>query len=158
MKSYDKPRQFITKQRHHFPDKDLYSQSYGFSSSHVWMFLKVKVTQLCLTLCDTSESWTIKKSECWRIDAFELWYSRRLLRVPWTARRSNQSILKDINPECYLKDWCWSWSSNTLTTWCEELIHWKRPWSWERLRARGEVGNRGWVVPWHLLLNGHEFE
>ena len=63
-KSYDQPRQHIKKQRHYFADKDLYSQSYGFSSSHVWMFLKVKVTQLCLTLRDTSESWTIRKSEC----------------------------------------------------------------------------------------------
>ena len=49
------------------------------------------------------ESWTIKKSECQRIDAFELWCWRRLLRVPWTARRSNQSILKEINPEYSLK-------------------------------------------------------
>ena len=49
------------------------------------------------------ESWTIKKAECWRIDAFELWCWRRLLRVPWTARRSNQSIRKEINPECSLE-------------------------------------------------------
>ena len=49
------------------------------------------------------ESWTIKKAECWRIGAFELWCWRRLLRVPWTARRSNQSILKEISPECSLK-------------------------------------------------------
>ena len=49
------------------------------------------------------ESWTIKTLECWRIDAFELWCWRRLLRVPWTARRSNQSILKDISPECSLE-------------------------------------------------------
>ena len=49
------------------------------------------------------ESWTVKKAECWRIDAFELWCWRRLLRVPWTARRSNQSILKDISPECSLE-------------------------------------------------------
>ena len=49
------------------------------------------------------ESWTIKKAEHWRIDAFELWCWRRLLRVPWTARRSNQSILKEINPECSLE-------------------------------------------------------
>ena len=49
------------------------------------------------------ESWTVKKAECWRIDAFELWCWRRLLRVPWTARRSNQSILKEINPECSLE-------------------------------------------------------
>ena len=64
------------------------------------------------------ESWVINKAECWRIDAFELWCWRRLLRVPWMARRSNQSILKKINLEYYWKDWCWSWSSNTLATWC----------------------------------------
>ena len=49
------------------------------------------------------ESWTVKKAECQRIDAFELWYWRRLLRVPWTARRSNQSILKEISPGCSLE-------------------------------------------------------
>ena len=87
------------------------------------------------------ESWTIKKAECWRIDAFELWCWRRLLRIPWTARRSNQSILKEIN--IHWKDWCWSWNFNTLATWCEELTHWKRPWCWERLKAGGEGDNRG---------------
>ena len=74
------------------------------------------------------ESWIIKKTEHWRIDAFELWCWRRLLRVPWTARRSNHSILKEINLNIHQKDWCWDWSSNTLVTWCEELSHWKRPW------------------------------
>ena len=59
------------------------------------------------------ESWTINKAECWRIDAFELWCWRRLLRVPWTARRLNQSILKEINLDICWKDWCWNWSSNT---------------------------------------------
>ena len=78
------------------------------------------------------ESWTIKKAEHQRIDAFELWWWRRLLRVPWTARRSNQSILKEISPEYSWKDWCWSWNSNTLATWCEELTHLKRPWLKER--------------------------
>ena len=73
------------------------------------------------------ESWTIKKAECWRINAFELWCWRRFLRVPWTAKRSNQSILKEISPEYSLEDWCWSWNSNTLATWCEELTHWKDP-------------------------------
>ena len=88
------------------------------------------------------ESWTIKKAECQRIDAFEVWCWRRLLRVPWTARRSNQSILKEIN--IYWKDWCWSWSCNTLTTWFEELTHWKSPWCWEKLRSRKEGGDRRW--------------
>ena len=74
------------------------------------------------------ESWTIKKAKCWRIDAFELWCWRRLLRVPWTARQSNQSTLKEISPDSHWKDWCWSWNSSTLATWCEELTHLKRPW------------------------------
>ena len=60
------------------------------------------------------ESWTIKKAKCWRIDAFELWCWRRLLRVPWTARRSNQSILKEINPEYSLEGLTWNWSSSTF--------------------------------------------
>ena len=89
------------------------------------------------------ESWTIKKAKHQRIDALKLCCWRRLLRVPWTARRSNQSILKEINPEYSLKDWCWSWSSNTLATWCKEPTHWKRPWCWERLKAKGEGGGSG---------------
>ena len=88
------------------------------------------------------ESWTVKKAECRRIDAFELWCWRRLLRVPWTARRSNQSILKKISPECSLNDWCWGWNSNTWATWCEELTHLKR-W-WGRLNVGGEGDDRGW--------------
>ena len=66
---------------HYFANKGPSSQGYGFSSDHVW-----------------SESWTVKKVECRRIDGFELWCWRRLLRVPWTARRSNQYILKEISP------------------------------------------------------------
>ena len=83
-KSYDQPRQHIKKQRHYFANKGLFSQSYDFSSSHVWMW------------------WTIKKAEHQKINAFELW-CWRFLRVPWTARRSNQSILKEISSEYSLK-------------------------------------------------------
>ena len=90
------------------------------------------------------ENWNIKKAERQRIDAFELWFWIRLLRVPWTARRSNQSILRKSVLNIHWKDWCWSWSSNTLATWCKELIHWKRPWCWERLKVGGEGDNRGW--------------
>ena len=90
------------------------------------------------------ESWTIKKAECWRISAFELWCWRRLLRVPWTARRSKQSILKKSVLNIHWKDWFWCWNSNNLSTWCEELTHLKRPWCWERLKAGGEGDNRGW--------------
>ena len=91
----------------------------------------------------------IKKAECQRMDAFKLWCWRRVLRVPWTARRSKKSILKEISPEYSLeglmvKDWCWSWNSNTLATWCKEFTLWKRPWCWERLKAEGEGDDRGW--------------
>ena len=79
-------RQHIKKQRHHFADKGEYSQNYGFSSSHVWMWV-----------LDHKEGW-VPKNWC-----FELWHWRRLLRVPWTARRSNQSFLKDINTEYSLE-------------------------------------------------------
>ena len=90
------------------------------------------------------ESWTIKKAERRRIDAFELWCWRRLLRVPWTARRSNQSILKEISPGRSLEGLMLKLKLQTLATWCEELTHWKRPWCWERLRAGGEGDDRGW--------------
>ena len=90
------------------------------------------------------ESWTMKKTERWRIDAFELWCWRRLLRVPWTARRSKQSILKETSPECSLEGLMLKLKSNTLATWCEELTHLKRPWCWERLKVREEGDDRGW--------------
>ena len=89
------------------------------------------------------EKWTIKKAECQRIDAFELWCWRRLLRVPWTARRSNQSVLKEISPEYSLEGLRLNWNSHTLATWCEELPYLKRPGCWERLRAGGEGDDRG---------------
>ena len=88
-KNYDQPKQHIKKQRHYFANKHPSSQGYGFSNSHAWMWE-----------LDCSQS---KKAERRRIDAFELWCWRRLLRVPWTARRSNQSILKEINPEYSLE-------------------------------------------------------
>ena len=81
-KAIDQPRQHIKKQRHYLTHKGLSSHSYGFSSGHVWM-------------------WELDYKE--RIYAFELWYWRRLLRVPWTVRRSNQSILKEISPEYSLE-------------------------------------------------------
>ena len=90
------------------------------------------------------ESWTIRKAERQRIDAFELWCWRRLLRVPWTARRSNQSILKETSWGVLWKDWCWSWNSNTLATLCKELTHWKRPWCCEGFGAGGKGDARGW--------------
>ena len=91
------------------------------------------------------ESWTIKKTERQRINVFELWSWRRLLRVPWTVRRSSQSTsLRKSNLKIHWKDWCWSWSSNTLAIWCEEPTYLKRPWCWERLKAGGDGDYRGW--------------
>ena len=90
------------------------------------------------------ESWTIKKAERQRIDVFEPWCWRRLLRVPCTARRSNQSILKEISPEYSLEGLMLKRKPNTLATWCEELTHLKRPWCWERLKAGGEGDDRSW--------------
>ena len=74
------------------------------------------------------ESWTVKKAECRKIDAFELWCWRRLIRVPWTARRSNQSILKEISPGCSLEGLMLKLKLQySLATSCKELTHWKRP-------------------------------
>ena len=127
-KSCDKPRQCIKKQRHYFSDKGLSSQSYGF-----------------LVVMYGCDSWIIKKAEHQRIDAFELWCWRRRLRVPWTARRSNQLILKKINLNIRWKDWCWS--SNTLATWCEELMLWK---------IEGKRG-RGWQYTFLICSCGWSF-
>ena len=89
-------------------------------------------------------SWAIKKAEHRIIIAFELWFWRRLFRVSWTARRPNQSILKwSVLGAFHWKNWCWSWNSNTLATWCEELTPLKRPWSWQRLWAGRQGDKRG---------------
>ena len=91
------------------------------------------------------------------IDAFELWCWWRLLRVPWTARRSNQSILKEISPECSLEGLMLKLNLQYLATWCEELTHWKRPWWWEWLKAGGEGDDdEDEMIRWHHWLNGHE--
>ena len=106
---------------------------------HIVRLVKAMVFPVVMYGC---ESWTVKKAECRRIDAFELWCWRRLSRVHLTARSSNQSILKEINPDILWRKWYWSWSSNTLATWCEELTHLKRPWCWERLKVGGEGDDR----------------
>ena len=90
------------------------------------------------------ESWTVKKAEHRRIDASELWCWRRLLRVPWTARRSNQSILKEISPGCSSEGLMLKLKLQYFGHPCEELTHWKRLWFWEGLEAGGEGDDRGW--------------
>ena len=103
----------------------------------------VKAMVFPVVMCGC-ESWTIKKAEHWRIDAVELWCWRRLLRVPWAARRSNQSILKEISLEYSLEELMLKLKLQNFATWCEELTHFKRPWCWERLKAGGEGDNRRW--------------
>ena len=90
--------------------------------------------------------WELNCEESWALKIWCFWtvVLEKTLRVPWTARRSNQSILEEISTAVHWEDWCWSWNSNTLATSCEELIHWKRPWCWERLRAGGGGDDRGW--------------
>ena len=104
------------------------------------------------------ETRTIKEAEHRRIDAFEQWCWRRLLRVPWTARRSNQSILKEISPEYSLEGLMLKLKLQYLATWCKELTHLKTPWCWERLKVGGEGEDRGWDCWMASPMQGHEFE
>ena len=103
------------------------------------------------------ESWTIKKAECQRIDAFELWCWRRLLRVPWTARRSNQSILKEISPGCSLEGLMLKlklqYSGHLM--WRTDSL--EKTLMLERLKSGGEGDDKGWDG-WMASLDGHEFE
>ena len=104
------------------------------------------------------KSWTIKKAECWRTDAFELWCWRRLLRVPWTAGRSNQLIQKEINPEYSLEGLMLKLKLRYFGHLIRRANSLEKPLIWERLRAGGEGRNREWDIWMHHWLNGHEFE
>ena len=133
-KDHDPLRQHIKKQRHYFANKVLSSQSFGFYSGHVWM-----------RELDHKEDWARNN---WCFWAAVL---RKLLRVPWTATRSNQSTLKKSTLNIHWKDWCYSWSFNNLTTWCKEPAHWKIPW-WRRRRRQqkmrcldGKIESMTWV-------------
>jgi len=90
------------------------------------------------------ESWTVKKAEHWRTDAYVLWCWRRLLRVPWTARRSNQSILKEISPECSLEGLMLKLKLQYFGHLIRRLTHWKTPWCWEGLAVGGNRENKRW--------------
>ena len=104
------------------------------------------------------ESWTIKKAECQRIDAVELWCWRRLLRVPWTARRSNQSILKELSPEYSLEGLMLKLK---LQSWPPDVKNWligKYPDAGKDWRQEEKGTTEDEMVGWHHRLNGHEFE
>ena len=147
---------------HYFANKGPSSQGYGFSSSHVWMWE-----------LDYKESWPLKNWCFWTV------VLEKTLESPYGMGRysgghsssgaredswespghqgdqTSQSQRKSVL-NIHLKDWCWS--SNILATWCKELTPWKRPWSWERLRAVGEGETEDEMVGWYHRLNGHEFE
>ena len=97
--------------------------------------VKVMIFPVVVYRC---QSWIIKKGEHKRIDAFKLCCYRRLFRVLWTGRRSNQSILRKSSLNIDWKNWYWS--SNSLATWCKEPIHWQKPWYWEGLEGQKEKG------------------
>ena len=139
--SYDQPRQNIKKQRHYFANKGPSNQSYGFSSSHaqIWELY-------------------IKKAECWRINAFELWCWRRLLRVFWTAGRANQSILKESISEYTLEGL--DAEAETPILWPPDAKNWlcgndsDAGEDWRREKGTTEDQ----MAEWHHWLNEHEFE
>ena len=147
-KSYDQPTQHIKKQRHYFADKGLYNQSYGFSSSHAWMWE-----------LDHKKSW----AENWCF--WTVWCWRRLLRVPWTPKRSNQSILNEISPD--YSDWILE-GLNIERTDAEAPILWPPDVkSW--LTGKDPNARKNWrqeekgmteveMVRWHHQLDRHESE
>ena len=117
------PRPCVKKQTPYFANKGQYCQTYSFSSSHVWMWE-----------LDCKESWAPKNWCFWTV----VLQSLGLQGDPTSPSKRSSAL------GVHWKDWCWSWNSNTLATWWEELTHWKIPWCWERLRAGGEGDNRGW--------------
>ena len=139
--TYDEPRQYIKKQRH-------YSANTAFHKVKAMLF--PVATYNC-------ESWTVKKAEWWRTDALELWFCGRLLRVPWTAKRSNQSILREINPEysleglmvkMKLKYFCHlMWTADSL----EKVPGGRKDWGQKEKKASEDEMNG-----WHHWFDGHE--
>ena len=127
-----------------------------FKSKDITLLTKVRLVKAMVfpVVMYGCESWTVKRAERWRIDAFELWCWRQLLRVPWTAMRSNQSILKEISSGCSLEGLMLKLKLyNTLATSCEEFIHWKRLWCWEGLGERGEW--KSWLKTQHSENEDH---
>ena len=117
--------------------------------------VKVMVFPVVIYGC---ESWTIRRAECWRTDAFKPWFWRRLLRLPWTARRSNQSILKEISPECSLEGLMLKLKLQYFghlmqgADSLEKNLNAGKDWRREKKRTEDEM------VGWHHWLHGHEFE
>ena len=143
-KSYDKLRQLVKKRRHYFANKGLCSQSYGFSSSHVWMWV-----------LSHKEGWAPKNWCFWTV------VLEKTLESPLDCKE-----IKPINPKGN-QSWIfiggtdaeyWCWRSNTLTSWCEELTHWKRPDAGKDWRQEEKRTTEDEMVGLHHRLNGYEFE
>ena len=126
-KSYDQPKQHVKKQRHYFANKGPSSQGYGFPSGQVWMWE-----------FDYKESWVPKDWCLWNV------VLEKTLESPWTAKRSNQSILKEISPGCHWKDWCWSWNFSFLD-WSDlaVAVATQRSDSFEKTLMLGKTEGRG---------------
>ena len=120
-------RQHIKKQRHYFVNKGLFFQGYGFFSSHVWMWE-----------LDYKENWALKNRCFWTV------VLENILEKPLDCKEIQLVHPKGDQTWRFIPDWCWSWNSDSLATWCKELTHLKKPWCWERLRAGGEGDDRGW--------------
>jgi len=136
------PRQHIQKQRHYFANKGLSSQGYGFSSSHVWMWE-----------LDCEESWALKNWCFWTV----IW--RRLLRVPWTARRSNQSILKEISPGCSLEEMMLKLKLQYFGHLMQRVDSLEKTLMLGGIWGQEEEGKtEDEMAGWHHWLDGHEFE
>ena len=122
----DKPREHIKKQSHYFAEKGPSSQSYGFSNSHVQMWE-----------WDARESWAMNNWCLWTV------VLEKVLESPLAFKEIKPVYPKGSQSWIFIWKTCWSWSSSTLATLCEELTHWKRPWCWETLKAGGKGDNRG---------------
>ena len=131
--SYGQPRQHMEKQRHYYATKVHLVKATVF---HVWM-------------------WELEHR---RIDAFELWCWRRLLRISWTVMRPNQSILKEINPGIFLEGMMLKLKLQYFGHLMRRVDHWKRLWCWEGLGAAEKGMTEDEIAEWHHLLNGCESE
>ena len=136
-KRYDKPRQHIKKQRHHFSNKSTYSQNYGFSSSHAQLWV-----------LDHREGWALKNWCFWSV------VLEKTLESPLDCKEIKPGNPKG-NQSCMFIG---RTEAEALATCCEELTHWKRPLCWERLRAGRDGGSRHEMVRQHHWFNGHDFE
>ena len=128
----------------YFANKGPSSQGYGFSSGHVWMWD-----------LDCEESWAPKNWCFWTV------VLEKTLRSPLDCREIQPGHPKGHQPWIFIgRTDGWSWNSNTLATWCEELTHWQKSWCWERLKPGGDGDDRGWDgwVAWPTVLDRHEFE